>query len=140
LLGTGPQEIKLKSIVKSDQIRNVTFAGKQFNMGDWFEAADFLIHPSYTEGLGSVILEAIKAELPVIGTRAGGIPDIIENEVTGLLVEPKDEQALAAAIVRLHSDSQLRNRLIEGGNDKLKFFDISYTSQQYRDLYKKLQQ
>jgi glycosyltransferase involved in cell wall biosynthesis len=135
LLGTGPQEELLKSIKQADHLDNVTFAGKQSNMGDWFKAADFLIHPSYSEGLGSVILEAVKGELPVIGSRAGGIPDIIDDGVSGLLVEPANAQSLATAIERLATDQLLRLKLVDGGLKKIAQFDIAYTSNLYKNIY-----
>jgi glycosyltransferase involved in cell wall biosynthesis len=138
LLGDGPQEAKLKTIAHQQQLNNVFFAGKQSNMGDWFEAADIMIHPSYSEGLGSVILEAINAGLPVIGSRAGGIPDIIDDGVSGLLVEPRDENSLANSIKALSQDLELRTQLITSGQKKLRKFDISNTSKQYAAIYKTL--
>ncbi|MCP4323540.1 MAG: glycosyltransferase family 4 protein [Psychromonas sp.] len=135
LLGDGPEREKLEKIVKENSLNNVTFLGKQSQMGDWFAAADLLIHPSYSEGLGSVILEAMGAKLPVIGSNAGGIPDIIDNLKSGLLVEAQNGQALADAIYQVATDEKLRNKLIIGGQDKLATFDIKYTSSLYRDIY-----
>ena len=133
LLGDGPERTTLES--QAEGITNVSFEGKQSNMGDWFAAADLQIHPSYTEGLGSVILEGMGAGLPVIGSRAGGIPDIIKHEFNGLLVPPGDANALAKAIMTIARDSKLRQRLIKNGQEKLKTFDISYTANQYADVY-----
>lgn len=133
LLGDGPERATLEK--QAFGLTNVTFAGKQSEMGSWFAAADLLIHPSYSEGLGSVILEAIQAGLPVIGSRAGGIPDIIDDGVSGLLIESGDEQALADAIVSIASDNELKNSLIMGGRKKLKQFDIAYTCSLYEALY-----
>ncbi len=55
-------------------------------MGDWFAAADLQVHPSYTEGLGSVILEGMGSGLPVIGTNAGGIPTLSTTIQTAYLL------------------------------------------------------
>jgi glycosyltransferase involved in cell wall biosynthesis len=138
LLGDGPEREKLEESAKELTLTNITFAGKQTNMGDWFSAADLLIHPSYSEGLGSVILEGINAGLPAIGTRAGGIPDIIEDQQSGLLVAPKNAIDLAQAIVKIAKDNILRTSIIEGGRKKLANFDIVYTSNRYEQIYKEL--
>ena len=135
LLGDGAEREKLESLVKEYDLHNVSFLGKQNRMGDWFAAADLLIHPSYSEGLGSVILEAMGAKLPVIGSNAGGIPDIIDDQESGLLVEAKNPQALANAIYEVATDKPLRNKLINGGQEKLALFDIKYTTSLYRDVY-----
>lgn len=136
LLGDGSEREALEK--QASGLANITFAGKQSDMGSWFAAADLLIHPSYSEGLGSVILEAIQAGLPVIGSRAGGIPDIIDDGVSGLLIEPGNEEALANAIVSIASDNELKNSLILGGKEKLKHFDITYTCSLYEALYKEI--
>ncbi len=76
---------------------------------------DVLVLPSYTEGLGLVLIEAMSQGTPVIGSRVGGIPELIADEETGLLVPPGDHRALAAAIRRLTSDSALYTKLSAAG-------------------------
>jgi len=136
LLGDGPEKENLKQ--QSLGMSNVTFVGKQTDMGSWFSAADIFIHPSHSEGLGSVILEAIQAGLPVIGTNAGGIPDIIENNVSGLLVEAGNGKSLAEAITLMVEDEALKTRLLAGGKEKLKLFDIVYTCSLYDAIYRSM--
>nr|WP_319555498.1 glycosyltransferase family 4 protein [uncultured Vibrio sp.] len=137
LLGDGPERRTFEQ--QANGLSNVSFEGKQSNMGDWFSAADLQIHPSYTEGLGSVILEGMSAGLPVIGSNTGGIPDIIEHGYNGFLIEPGNADALADAIVSLYEDEQKRAGFIQNGIKKLETFDIRYTSQQYLELYKKIE-
>lgn len=117
---------------------NIHFAGKQSNMGDWFASADLMVHPSYSEGLGSVILEAMNSDLPVIATRAGGIPDIIENGVNGILVEPGDEKALADNITLLFNKRETRENIINCIKPSLKEFRIEFTSKKYVELYERI--
>jgi glycosyltransferase involved in cell wall biosynthesis len=136
LLGDGPEKENLRQ--QSQGMSNITFAGKQTDMGNWFAAADIFIHPSHSEGLGSVILEAIQAGLPVIGTNAGGIPDIIENNVSGLLVEAGNGRSLAEAITLMAEDEALKTRLLAGGKEKLKLFDIVYTCSLYDAIYRSM--
>ena len=111
---------------------------KQKDMGTWFASANLLIHPSYKEGLGSVILEAMAAGLPVIASNTGGIPDIIENEKTGLLIEPGNAQELADAIERLANDQSLREQLLSDAKEILPPLEITQTSKLYNDLYTKV--
>ena len=133
LLGDGPEKKTLE--VQAKGLTNISFEGKQSNMGDWFEAADLQIHPSYTEGLGSVILEGMSSGLPVIGTNAGGIPDIIDNNSNGLLIEPGDAKELADAIINIAQNEELRQSFIIKGQEKMKLFDIKYTASQYFNIY-----
>ncbi|MGO1191262.1 glycosyltransferase family 4 protein [Vibrio casei] len=133
LLGDGPERENLEQ--QAHGLTNIRFMGKQSDMGSWFAAADLLVHPSYTEGLGSVILEAMTAGLPVIGSNAGGIPDIIEPDVSGLLCEAGNGKQLAQQIDQLENDKALCRKLQIGGKEKLKKFDIAYTASLYQDLY-----
>jgi glycosyltransferase involved in cell wall biosynthesis len=68
---------------------------------------DFLVHPARTEGLGVALLQAASAGLAVIASRAGGMPEAVLHEQTGLLIPPGDAQALVAAMERLLSDPVL---------------------------------
>jgi glycosyltransferase involved in cell wall biosynthesis len=76
-----------------------------------FDAATTLVLPSRSEGLGRVIIESFARGRPVIGTQVGGIPDLVEHGVNGLLVRSNDAGGLASAIVRLLSDGELAARL-----------------------------
>ncbi len=136
LLGDGKERAILEQ--HADDLTNVTFMGKQSNMGDWFSAADLLVHPSYSEGLGSVILEAMGSGLPVIGTNAGGIPDIIEHNYSGLLIEPGDAQSLANSITKIRTDEQLCEKLAAGREQKLTDFKIENTALRYQELYSRI--
>ncbi|HEV2388036.1 MAG TPA: glycosyltransferase family 4 protein [Candidatus Acidoferrales bacterium] len=80
-------------------------------------AAELFVLPSRHEGLGSVLLEAMAAGLPIVATRTGGIPEIVRDGATGLLVPPGDPPALAAAVIRLLSDPALAARLAAGARE-----------------------
>jgi glycosyltransferase involved in cell wall biosynthesis len=66
---------------------------------------------SHAEAYGMVTIEAMASGLPVIGTKNGGTPELLENGELGLLVEPKDERQLAEALGRLYADQKLRSAL-----------------------------
>ena len=133
LLGDGKERGNLEKL--ADNAKNISFEGKQSNMGDWFEVAQLQIHPSHSEGLGSVILEGIKAGLPVIGTNTGGIPDIIEHKKNGLLVKSNDPEKLSKAIIDIKENFELRQQLIINGQEKIKHFDIIITAERYKAIY-----
>ncbi len=74
-------------------------------------ALDLFVLSSCEEGMGSVLVEAMNAGLPIVATTAGGITDVVEDGANGLTVPPRDHQALAAAWLRLVNDGELRSRL-----------------------------
>src|SRR5205823_5389138 len=86
------------------------FVGFQKNVPDWLTAADVATVPSHVEPLGNATLEAMAAGLPVVGGAVGGIPEMIADGRTGLLVPPKDPDRLAAALARLIAGPEERRR------------------------------
>jgi glycosyltransferase involved in cell wall biosynthesis len=94
----------------------VILAGSPYSeMPKYMAAADVFVLPSISEGLGLVILEALASGVPVVASRVGGVSDILKHECNGLLVEPRDVEGLAEAIIRILSDDKLKKRLIESG-------------------------
>jgi 2-deoxystreptamine N-acetyl-D-glucosaminyltransferase/2-deoxystreptamine glucosyltransferase len=91
----------------------VVLHGMIANPREAYEKIDVLVLPSVAEGFGLVLIEAMAAGVPVIGTNVDGIRDVIEHEQTGLLVPPRDPRALAAAITLLREDAALRERLVQ---------------------------
>jgi glycosyltransferase involved in cell wall biosynthesis len=88
------------------------------------EAAIFVL-PSYSEGLPIGLLEAMAASLPIVATAVGGIPDLVTDGTSGLLVQPKDPDALAGALLNLLRDPSLRARL---GNEARRQIEERYAS------------
>ncbi|QIR05045.1 glycosyltransferase family 4 protein [Salinivibrio costicola] len=136
LLGDGKARAELEK--QAQGLGNISFMGKQSAMGNWFAAADLLVHPSYSEGLGSVILEAMAAGLPVVGTNAGGIPDIIKDDISGRLIEVGNPDQLASAIADIANDEALRERLIAGSLEQARACDIRQTALTYQTLYRQV--
>jgi glycosyltransferase involved in cell wall biosynthesis len=89
------------------------------------DASTFLLLPSRSEGMGRVIVEAFCRARPVVASRVGGIPDLVEDGLNGLLVEPGDTDGLAGAIVRLAGDRALAERLGAGAHASAAFWTIS---------------
>ena len=105
LFGRGPMRGNVEALAEAagvgDQIR---FAGFRYDLHTWLGSFDFCVHPALREGLGVAALQAGAAGVPVVGARAGGIPEIIEDGRTGLLFPPGDAGALATALASVLSD------------------------------------
>jgi glycosyltransferase involved in cell wall biosynthesis len=114
--GRGPLERTLKRRIDSlGLVGRVWLAGFRGDLAELLPGCAVLVHPAGREGLGVAVLEGLAAGVPVVAARAGGIPDVIEDGVTGLLVAPRDDAAFAAAIERVLSDAGLRESLIARG-------------------------
>jgi glycosyltransferase involved in cell wall biosynthesis len=102
LFGEGPLEDRLrKSVSRLGLDDIVKFAGYRIDLLEFIGHTQLMIHPSVREGLGTSLLEAQAAGVPVIGFRISGMSELIAHEESGLLVPPRDSKALAAAAVRL---------------------------------------
>ncbi len=103
----------LKEQVASQGMERVSFSGAvpHSALADRYAAADVYVQPSFTETFGVPIAEAMAAGVPAIGTRVGGIPEVIEDGTTGWLVESGDAQGLADAILRLLGDKDRRRSM-----------------------------
>ncbi len=80
----------------------------------YISASDIFVLPSISEGLGLVVLEAMASGKPIVATRVGGLQDILFNNINGLMVEPKNSNGLAKAIIKILSDDQLRSNMSKG--------------------------
>jgi glycosyltransferase involved in cell wall biosynthesis len=118
ITGEGDLTKTLKKLAEGDS--RIHFTGKLSAQGlsEAYSGHDIFVLPAIvdcrgdTEGLGVVLIEAIAAGLPIVASRVGGIPDIIENGKTGLLVEERSPQALAQAILKLGVDEKLCTDLV----------------------------
>ncbi|HET6343184.1 MAG TPA: glycosyltransferase family 4 protein [Gemmatimonadota bacterium] len=100
--------------------------------------ADLFVLTSRTEGLGTSILDAMAAGIPVVATAAGGIPEMVDHERTGLLVPPGDAAALALAIERVLGDPALGRRLADAARVRVRDFDVGRTIERTEELYGRL--
>jgi glycosyltransferase involved in cell wall biosynthesis len=118
--------------------RHVTLAGFRPDALGLMRSLDLFVMSSITEGLGSAILEAMACERPVVGTRAGGIPELITDDETGLLVPPQDEAALAEAMLRLLGDAELARRVAAAGRARVVAeFSIDHLVERTLDAYRR---
>lgn len=108
IIGDGELAEELRIQSNEELSGGIVFEGYKQNGAEFLSAFDIFVLPSLKEGLPYVILEAGKAGLPVVATNVGGIPEIIENNVTGLLVESNDTEAIARALLTYIENPQLR--------------------------------
>lgn len=107
ILGDGQEKEHLDALIKRPKMEDrVYLAGFVKDAARYLKALDLFILPSTTEALGYVLLEAGLAKLPIVATAVGGIPEIVENGVNGLLVPPRNPQKLAQAIEQITKEPQ----------------------------------
>jgi glycosyltransferase involved in cell wall biosynthesis len=118
VIGEGSQREALEEQARALRIAHrVVFTGRRDDVPAVTAALDVAVLPSYREAQGLTILEALALSRPVVASNVGGIPEVIENGVTGLLVPPHDAPALAAAIVRLLTDHPYADTIAKAGHD-----------------------
>jgi glycosyltransferase involved in cell wall biosynthesis len=142
IVGDGPFRERIVELIKEAKIgANSVMIGARKNIDKIFSIMSVYVAPSVNEGLGLSLLEAQSNYVPVVGFRTGGITDVIEHEVTGLLVEPFDTRALAGAIVRLIKDKELANHISRAAYKKVEEkFSLKNMAQNTINVYKEVMQ
>lgn len=106
---------------------------------DYLRISDLFVFPTYFEGQPVSVLEAMAYQCGIVATNVGGIPQMIESEQTGLLIEPKDPEGLKSALQKLLSDPELCERLGENAGAKVqKEFSIEKSLQELIKIYQQL--
>lgn len=120
LVGDGPERGEVERLVDAHGIGHaVLLTGWQANVGRWLDEIDVFMHPSVREPFGLAVMEAMARCLPVIAYGDAGVAEIIEDRVSGILVQPDDEDALARALIELATDADLRERIGRAGFDRI---------------------
>ncbi|MFC1599716.1 glycosyltransferase family 4 protein [Patescibacteria group bacterium] len=133
IVGEGPQRPELEKLI---QEKNIKLLGHRKDIPKLMASANLFVLPSVKEAFGLVILEAMAAWLPVLASNVGGIPEIIEDNVNGFLVEPKDSDALAKKILELFNENFKFEEYIKNAQAILKDkFDAKAMAKQYEKIY-----
>jgi len=145
IVGSGPLEKKLKNLIEELKLENNVKIIKNvsdnellylYNSSDLFVLPSIVDSQGNTEGLGVVLLEAMACRLPVIGSNTGGIPDIIQDGETGLLVPEKDVSMLSKAILNLIEDENLREKIAVNGYKRVREeFSWERIAESYLKIY-----
>jgi glycosyltransferase involved in cell wall biosynthesis len=140
IVGEGPDRPAIEAMVQEYGLQSsVILAGQQSDMPGVYAAMDIFVLPSLNEGLPMTILEAMAASKPVVATRVGAIPKVINDGENGLLINPRNSEALRNALASLLSDPDKCRRMGERAHD---WVSRNYTSEamaiKYRQLYEEI--
>jgi glycosyltransferase involved in cell wall biosynthesis len=139
-VGDGPERARLEQATASLGLSsNVRFAGQKSDMATVYAGIDILVLPSINEGMPMTLIEALAAGCPVVATAVGDVEKLIRDGETGLLVEPRNPDALSSAIAKLLSDPVLCLRFAEEGRKRvLAHFSARAMADEYREVYSKV--
>lgn len=140
LLGDGPLRQRLESSCRSPRDGVVyRFHGFRDDLPSVLPAADVVVLPSRKEGLPQALIEAMATGLPVVATAVGGVPDLVESGVGGLLTSPGDPSSLAFAIARILEDLELSRRLGLAGRERaIRLHGAEQMVVAHQELYQRL--
>ncbi len=140
IYGAGPEKLNLKKLIDEFGLEGRVKIHRPVDQKDLrqvYNKAAAVILNSVDEGFGLALTEAMLCETAVIGTRSGGIVDIIDDKETGLLVEPDDPDQLAEAILQIVKDESLRRRLAEAGYEKAaEHFSSEASAARFAEIFK----
>ena len=139
IAGDGPDRQYFENLIRDLGVyKNVRMPGFVEDKNYYYSMFDVFVFPTVwdLEGFGLVVPEAMMHRIPVIGSNQGPVPEIIDNNLNGIIVESKDEIALANAIIKLGLDKNLRKKMGENGYRKtLAIYDISKISNQILNIF-----
>ena len=140
IAGTGPEEARLRSVIRMRGLEStVRLLGFRPNVADVLAAIDVAVFSSDREGSPLAVLESMAAAKPIVATRVGGVPALVDDGDHALLAPPRDARALAGAVGRLLTDTSLRERLGRNARERQRReFDIRSTVTALEDLYEAL--
>lgn len=140
IVGEGYLYDELFRMVDTNGLReSVLFTGFQMNVSEIIATFDVAVLPSFFEGMGRVILEAMAMEKPVVASRVGGIPDLIDEGINGLLVRPGDVKELAHALEKVLSDKGLARKMGREGRKRIQAqFSADIMVRSIEKLYREL--
>ena len=141
IVGDDPQRGRMEALCAKAGVKSqFKFLGwkSQLELRSIYQQCDVFVLPALTEAFGVVLLEAMASGLAMVATNVGGIPEIIQNDKNGLLVEPCSIKDLANQVNRLISDDSLRIRLIEQAKCDVTNFDVGQMVAATYELYEEV--
>ena len=140
LVGDGPQASAIREIVDQRRLQNhVIQLGLRNDIANLLSAADAGLLTSHSEGIPLALIEAMAVGMPIVATAVGGVPEIVQRDVTGFLTQIGDSQALADALSRLCENPALCKRMSVLGRERAKsVFSQTRMDEDYRGAYAEL--
>jgi glycosyltransferase involved in cell wall biosynthesis len=136
LMGAGPHEQLFRERIGN--LPNIELTGFVDNVGDYLSACDVFVFPSPDEPLGSSLIDALQFGLPVVATRVGGRPELIEDGVNGILIEPQSPEQLYDGILRVSFPSPALDAMHLANRAKASGLGAERMADAYEALYQKL--
>ncbi len=139
LVGDGPEREEAEAEAgRLGVARQVFFLGKLESVADLLRSADLFLLPSTSESFGLAVLEAMACGVPVVASRVGGLPEVVADGETGVLVPPEDIDQMAAQAVGLLRDRERWDRMRRAAVERAGQFSADIVVPQYEDLYRRL--
>ena len=140
LIGDGPDRADLERQVNAANLSQVVeFVGEQPDVVPWLSVADLFLLPSSQESFGMAALEAMACEVPVVASRVGGVPEVIDDGVNGFLREASDVDGMVEASIAVLRDDALRRRLGQAAAEHVRtHFCESVIVPKYEDFYREI--
>lgn len=138
LLGSGDRAA-IEAMIRDQGLEDrVVFAGYRKDVPACMRAMDVVVLPSLSESFGQVLVEAMAVDTPVVATDVGGVPEIVINYETGILIPPADPTAITRAVLELYHNPELRQRVVAKGHRSVRErFAIDRTVSQLLDCYRR---
>jgi glycosyltransferase involved in cell wall biosynthesis len=136
IIGDGPDRNDLESKTKAMGLKqNIRFLGIRRDVSALLATADIFVLPSLWEGLPLVLIEAMAAGLPAVVTAVGGNPEVVKDNISGILIPPRDAQALARAVCSLLNDPSKRHRFGRAARER---FESRFSMQRFIEAHERL--
>jgi glycosyltransferase involved in cell wall biosynthesis len=139
IVGDGPDRKNIEGYVKSKGLTNkITLTGFKKNIREILPSFDIFLFTSKTEGLGTSVLDAMAAGVPIVTTNAGGVSEMIQHEINGLMYPVKDEEGLTEGVLKFMNDHALANTLSSKASETVRDFSKEKTASRTLALYKEV--
>jgi glycosyltransferase involved in cell wall biosynthesis len=139
IAGTGPDERMIRQLIHSKGLDDRVFLlGFRNDVPEVMKSLEVFLITSKTEGLGTIVLEAFAAGAPVVATAAGGIPELVEHEITGLLSPVGDVKSITQNVIRVLQDKSIVSNMTAGATQKAERFSFRMTAIKTLEVYRQV--
>ena len=140
IVGDGPKWKEIINLISTEKLGDrIKVVGYSKYPGNFMQIADVLVLSSRSEGLPNVILEAMALGIPVVATKVGGVEEIVENDISGLVVPKENPEEIGKAVIKILSDKKLSRRLRDNALNEMKErFECNIRSEKIYQIYLEL--